>query len=216
VLNGPATLRRKSVLFPDIKDFSNRHIAAIEDLKDTFDVLQGYGLALPQIGIAKRALIVNFSAMGLEGYDSNTVMINPEIEVSGDTHRGEESCFSVPYLSAKVNRYNSALVKYTSELGEKCKIALHGFPAICLQHEIDHLDGLTYLNRISYTSRTILMKKIQKIHKRTIDDERTAKEEFEKEHREIMGLAPKVSKTGHSKKRKPKVRKKRPNKSKKK
>lgn len=216
MLNGPATLRRRSILFPDVDEFSDVHHSALDDLKDTFEVLQGYGLALPQIGIAKRALIVNFTAMGLEGYDSSIVMINPEIEVSGDIRRGEEACFSVPHISAKVNRYDSALVKYTSELGEKHELKLHGFPAICLQHEIDHLDGLTYLNKISSAWRSILVKKIQKIEKRIKDDERTTREEFEKEHREIMGLAPKVSKTGHSKKRKPKARKKRQNKSKKK
>lgn len=216
VLSGPAALRKKSVLFPDFENFSDHHRSALDDLKDTFEVLQGYGLALPQIGIAKRALIVNFSAMGLEGHGTSTVMINPKIEVSGDAQRGEESCFSVPHISAKVSRYSSALVEYTSEFDEKCKVELHGFPAVCLQHEVDHLDGLTYLNRIPHVSRSILVKKMRKIDKRIKDHERTAKEEFEKEHREIMGLAVKTSKTGYSKKRKPKARKKRLSKSKKK
>ena len=214
VLSHPAALRRKCSHFPPIEEFADIDKAAIQDLKDTFDVTQGYGLSLPQIGTAKRAIVVNFSALGLDELGTAVVMINPEIETLGPTSRFEESCFSVPHISAHVTRYTSAIVRYTSESGQLCKLDLTGFPAVCLQHEIDHLDGLTFLNRVGTAWRSILLKKIKKIEKRNRAEEQSVKDDFDQEHREIMGLSPK-KKTGHSSKRKPKTRKKRPNRSKK-
>lgn len=214
ILSNPAALRRKCSHFPAIEEFTDADKASIQDLKDTFDVIQGYGLSLPQIGTAKRAIIVNFSALGLGDLGTAVTMINPEIEIMGPTDRFEESCFSVPHISAHVTRHTSAIVRYTSESGQLCKLDLTGFPAVCLQHEIDHLDGLTFLNRVGTAWRSILLKKIKKIEKRNRTEAQSIKDEFDQEHREIMGISPK-KKTGHSSKRSPKVRKKRPNRSKK-
>ena len=214
-MSNPIALRRKCVPFPDNKNFTEDHKLSIKDLKDTFDIVQGYGLALPQIGISKRAVVVSFPALGLNPELGNVVMINPEIETSGDTSRFEESCFSVPHISANVSRYTTATVRYTSESGELCALPLEGFPAVCLQHEIDHLDGLTFLNRVGNVWRSMLMKKINKIEKRHKAEEKLAKDSFEQEHKEIMGVSAKKKVTGHSKKRKPKPRKKRLSKSKK-
>ena len=214
VLSNPAALRRKCSHFPPIEEFTDIDKASIQDLKDTFDLTQGYGLALPQIGTAKRAIIVNFLALGLDELGTAVIMINPEVEAIGPTGRFEESCFSVPHISAHITRCTSAIVRYTSESGQLCKLDLAGFPAVCLQHEIDHLDGLTFLNRVGTAWRSILLKKVKKIEKRNCASAQLIKDEFDQEHREIMGISPK-KKAGHSSKRKPKVRKKRPNKSKK-
>jgi len=181
------------------------------DLRDTFSVLQGYGLAAPQIGISKRAVIVNLSALGLG--EGDLVMINPEIETSGDEQRNQESCFSVPYISAHVRRPLNCNIRYMTEKGEQSVIDLSGFPAACLQHEIDHLDGKVYLDRIGSAWRNILKNKIKKIDKKKKAAAQAIKEEFEREHQEIMGAT--IKKTGHSRKRKPKPRKKRPSRSKK-
>ncbi len=211
ILTHPQSLRKKSVPFAPHTEWSQQDHQDVADLKDTFSVLQGYGLAAPQIGISKRAVIVSFSALGLG--EGDLVMINPQMQTFGDEQRNQESCFSVPHISAYVRRPLNCVIEYTTELGEQSVLELSGFPAACLQHEIDHLDGKVYLDRIGSAWRNILRNKIKKIEKKKKAEERAAKEEFEREHQEIMGVVKK--KTGHSRKRKPKTRKKRPSRSKK-
>ena len=212
ILTHPQTLRKKASSFSPFGQWSDLEHQTIQDLKDTFTVLQGYGLAAPQIGISKRAVIVNLASLGVR--DEVVIMVNPEIETYGEDQRNREACFSVPHISAYVNRPMCCRVKYTTESGSEDIIEPEGFPAACLQHEVDHLDGRTYLDRINSAWRGILKNKIRKIEKKRKTEEAAAKEEFEREHREIMGMSQK--KTGHSKKRKPKPRKKRPSRSKKK
>ena len=211
ILTHPQLLRRKATAFPPFEVWGDAEKSTIQDLKDTFTVLQGYGLAAPQIGLSRRAVIVNLSALGV-GSDA-VVMINPQLELSGELQRNEEACFSVPHVSAYVNRPLKCRVTYTSEDGAHEALELEGFPAACLQHEVDHLDGLTYLNRINSAWRSILQNKIRKKEKKKQAAQKAAREEFDREHRELMGLDQK--KTGHSRKRKPKARKKRLSKSKK-
>ena len=199
ILTHPQTLRKKASSFSPFEQWSDLERQTIQDLKDTFTVLQGYGLAAPQIGISKRAVIVNLASLGVR--DEVVVMINPEIHAYGDDQRNREACFSVPHISAYVNRPMHCRVKYTTESGTEDTIELEGFPAACLQHEVDHLDGRTYLDRISSAWRGILKNKSRKIEKKRKAEQAAAKEEFEREHREIMGTSQK--KTGHSKKRKP-------------
>jgi peptide deformylase len=216
VLTNPALLRKKSSRFPDLDNFSDSDKSALQDLSDTFDVLQGYGLALPQIGICKRAIAINFAALGQSDLGSMTIMINPELTCSGEMVRQEESCFSVPHISCKVSRSSSVTVKYTSLLGVSKQLDLTGIAAACLQHEVDHLDGKVYIDKIGSAWRSILLKKIKKIEKRMQANEIALKKDFEAEHRELMGLSDTKKKTTYSKKRKRKVRKKRVKKSKKK
>ena len=211
ILSHPQLLRTKSAALPAFASWSESDQSAIQDLKDTFTVLEGYGLAAPQIGIPKRIIAINMSALGVG--DGHVVMINPELELSGETQRNEEACFSVPHISAQVNRSQRCKVSYISEDGSPASLELEGFPAACLQHEVDHLDGLTYLNRVNSAWRGILLNKIRKTEKKKIAAKKAAQQEFDREHRELMGLEPK--KTGHSRKRKPKPRKKRPSRSKK-
>ena len=91
---------------------------------------------------------------------------------------------------------------------------LEGFPAACLQHEVDHLDGTLYIDRVGRVYRGMLLKKCRKIQKRQLEAEKAAREEFERDHGEFFGDSRKAKKT-HTRKRKPKPRKKRPNRSKK-
>ena len=89
-------------------------------------------------------------------------MINPEVELSTETQRNLESCFSVPHISAQVNRSLSCRVRYTSESGVEEELELTGFPAACLQHEIDHLDGKLFIDHLPFYERKQLMKKIKR------------------------------------------------------
>ena len=206
-------LRKKSSAFPAASDMTEDDLSDLKDLTDTFNILQGYGLALPQIGVHKRAVVVNLKLLGVEGGEELEVMVNPEIEVWGDEQRNEEACFSVPHISARVRRPNNCRVKYTDTEGTSKSIELEGFPAACLQHEIDHLDGILYIDKVGSAFRSMLMKKVVKIEKSIRKKKEEARLEFEREHREIHGIP--QQKTTSTKKRK-KVRKKRPRRSKKK
>lgn len=214
VLNNRLALRKKSSPFPVLSEMSDQDWSEIQDLQDTFNVLEGYGLALPQLGILKRGVIVNFSALGLPDMPTSEVMINPELETWGEDQRNEEACFSVPHISAFVRRPTSCRVRYTNLQGELKTIELEGFPAACLQHEIDHLDGVLYIDKAGRVYAGMLLKKCLKAEKKLQKEKEAARLEFENEHRELMGFT--KTKTTSTRKRASKKRKKRPNRSKKK
>lgn len=210
VLNGNKALRKTSKSFSSFDQWSDYEHKCIKDLQDTFNILEGYGLAAPQIGYFKRAVVINTKALGIESENigATEVIINPKIETYGEIQTNIEACFSVPHVSAHVKRPMSCKVDYIAINGEKRTIELSGFPAACLQHEIDHLDGKLYLDRIGALSRSMKMKKVLKIEKKITAQQKALKEDFEKEHKELSG-GTSTKKTGYSKKRKPKARKKR-------
>lgn len=215
IISNKSTLRKKSKDF----DFFNGNLseedkASLHDLQDTFNVLEGYGLALPQIGIQKRAVVVNLTLLGVEGHSNSEVMVNPILETWGDDQRNMEACFSVPHVSAPVTRPKNCRVSYKDVTGKDKSIEVSGYASACLQHEIDHLDGILYIDRLGRVYSQMLVKKALKEEKKIIRAKELARLEFENEHREIDGKASK--KTTHSKKRQAKARKKRPRRSKKK
>lgn len=214
ILTNPALLRTESDPFPPRESWTEYDHKVVQDLLDTFNVLQGYGLAAPQIGYLKRAIVVDTRALGIG--EHTLLMINPQQELSEDVQRNKEACFSVPHVSASVTRAQSCTVKYLDVNGEEQSITASGFPAACLQHEIDHLDGKTYLDRIGSAWRNMLKNKIRKTEKKRVAKEREAQEEFDREHAAYTGNASQKTKITHSRKRKPKARKKRPSRSKKK
>tara|TARA_B100001094_G_C18062297_1_gene735686 strand:+ start:111 stop:779 length:669 start_codon:yes stop_codon:yes gene_type:complete len=210
-----SSLRKKSKPFPPASEWTTKETSVIEDLQDTFSVLQGYGLAAPQIGLFMRAVVISPRALGL-GSNESLVMINPVLELSGKEQKNEEACFSVPHVSARVKRSESCSVRYTSISGKEQEVEFNGFPAACVQHEVDHLDGLLFLDRVGSAWRGILMNKIRKKEKKILSAKKAAQEEFDNEHRSLHEDVDSRKKITHSKKRKAKSRKKRPRRSKKK
>ena len=207
IVDNRSTLKQRSASFPEFESWSESEFSAIADLEDTFNVVQGLGLAAPQIGIFKRAVVISPKRLGLDEETEKLLLINPTIETYGDLEAGPEACFSVPGVTGKVERPQSCTVKYVTGKGEQGVLETTGFPAVCLQHEIDHLDGILYIDRMGPLSRKMLLKKVQKHEKRKREAERLARKSFEDDHREIMGTSPQRKKTTHSKKRKPKSRK---------
>lgn len=199
-------LREKS-LPVDVDSAEASHI--ITDMLDTFRVLEGYGLAAPQIGIQKRVVVVSPRALGI-GEDEALLMMNPVLELSGEKQRVSEACFSVPYVHAYVSRSMNCSVSFTDDKGEERVLELSGFPAACLQHEIDHLDGQLYIDRVSRLQRSLLMKKIQKQMKKEKQKEKERMQEFMEDHMSLQyDDGTEKTKITHSKKRKPKARRKR-------
>ena len=200
-------LRQKSSPV-DIDSTETSHL--INDLYDSFRVLEGYGLAAPQIGIFKRAIVIGPRNLGIND-EEVLLMLNPSVTLLGEEELFKEACFSVPYVDAFVKRSNKCVVTYTSDKGEKGSLELVGLPAACVQHEIDHLDGTLYIDRLSRLKRQILLKKIKKIEKHEKKIMQEKRREFMEDHESLQyGYdAEKKTKTTYSKKRKIKARRKR-------
>lgn len=138
----------------DITNINNDILDIIDDLKATLEDGVGLGIAAPQIGISKRIIVVGAKKENVRYNDAEdiplTAMINPKWEkISDETDIQFEACLSVPSISGKVERYKNIKLEYFNEQGEKIEKEVHGFFARLIQHECDHLDGFTLLNRVT-------------------------------------------------------------------
>ena len=138
----------------DITNINDDIIDTIEDLKATLDDGVGVGIAAPQIGMNKRIIVIGAKKENVRYNDAEdipvTAMINPKWnKLSDETDIQFEACLSVPSISGKVERYKNIKLEYFNEQGEKIEREVHGFFARLIQHECDHLDGFTLLNRVT-------------------------------------------------------------------
>ena len=194
-------------LFKDCRDikFNDSYFSKLDDLIDTFRVVQGYGLAAPQIGHHLRAFVINHHALGIDGYDGEHIeVINPSIECSGGEFISDESCFSVPEVSVRIKRYENCKLSFFDRSGKNHTIMAVGLASACIQHEYDHLDGKLLLNRVSNLKRSMITRKINKIRKRRVQAAELARKQFEEDSR-LYSDSPEPPK----KKAAPKKRKKR-------
>lgn len=133
----------------------------INDMVDTMNAAKGVGLAAPQVGVNKRIIVVDVSA----GEDPSALykMINPEIlQLSGEPNMTEEGCLSIPGEYEIVVRPSNAVVKYLTPEGKEEILETQGFLAKAVQHEIDHLNGVLFIDRISMMKREIMKKRIRR------------------------------------------------------
>jgi peptide deformylase len=132
----------------------------IQDMVETMYDAGGVGLAAPQIGISQRIIVVDVSPV--DPKQSFFAMINPEIVSEEGEVDHEEGCLSVPDCLEKVTRRGKVCVHGLSPEGEKVEITGEGILAFALQHEIDHLNGILILDRISLLKRDIYRRKLRK------------------------------------------------------
>jgi peptide deformylase len=132
-----------------------------DDMLETMYQAPGVGLAAPQVG-RSIALIVADPVTDDDAPPEPMILINPEIiSASGETAM-VEGCLSVPDYSAEVSRYQKIVVKAQTLTEEKIEMTLEDFPAIVIQHEIDHLNGTLFIDRISRLKRNIFERKLKK------------------------------------------------------
>jgi peptide deformylase len=126
----------------------------IRDMFETMAEYNGVGLAAPQVHQPVRLVIAGGEA-DEEGRPTYRVLINPEITVLDETRRAGmyEGCLSIPGMRGWVERPDSVTVKAYDEKGKLQEFALEGFPAVVIQHECDHLDGVLYVDRIEDMTR---------------------------------------------------------------
>ena len=133
----------------------------IDDMAETMYAAPGIGLAATQVGVDQRILIYDISPPETE--NGLTVLINPEIVDSGGTQLSEgEGCLSVPDYRADVTRYEWVRVTAIDRDGTPMTIEDSGLHAIVLQHEIDHLDGVLFIDRISALKRELYKRRVRK------------------------------------------------------
>ena len=135
-----------------------------KDMLDTMYAAPGIGLAAPQVGELKRVVVMDLAKDG-ETPDP-IVMINPEIlKFSEDTVTTEEGCLSIPDLYYDVERPAEVTVRYTDLDGKTVTRDATDRLAICVQHELDHLDGVLYIDYLSRLKRDRVLKKFEKAEK---------------------------------------------------
>jgi peptide deformylase len=146
-IEGDPILRKVCREVPEITD---RIKVLLDDMGETMYSADGVGLAAPQVGILKRIIVV-------DPHDEETglvKLVNPEIIESDGEQIGVEGCLSIPNFNATVKRPEHVKVKYLDENGEEKIWDAHGFPAVILSHEIDHLNGVLfrdkYIDEIRY------------------------------------------------------------------
>ncbi len=133
----------------------------IDDMIETMYVAPGVGLAAPQVGSSHRLIVYEDNPAGETRRP--TALINPHIiSTAGSVHSESEGCLSVPDYRADVKRAESIVVETLDRQGNALHIEADGLRAIVLQHEIDHLDGILFIDRISSLKRQIYKRRIKK------------------------------------------------------
>ncbi len=133
----------------------------IENMTETMYVAPGVGLAAPQVGVGQRFLIYDLDPKG-ENSDLQ-VLINPRIiERQGEIISENEGCLSVPEFRADVKRTELILVEGVDRDGNPLRFEAQGMHAIVIQHEMDHLDGTLFIDRISALKRNLYKRRVQK------------------------------------------------------
>lgn len=139
----------------------------MDDLLETmYAADNGVGLAAPQVGVAKRVMVIDLSR-GEDAPDP-LCMANPEIiSSSEELISAEEGCLSVPEHYAEVVRPASVRLRYLDRDNEIREMDAEDFPAICIQHEIDHLDGILFIDHLTAIKRSMILRKLSKARKLT-------------------------------------------------
>ncbi len=142
-----------------LTDITNATAIIIDDMLVTMYKEKGVGLAATQVDIHQRIVVMDTS----EENDQPIVFINPEIVATSDeTSINEEGCLSVPGTYAKVDRHDTCTVKALDRQGKEFTLNATELQSICIQHEIDHLNGVLFVDYLSPLKRQRIQKKLEK------------------------------------------------------
>ncbi len=152
-------LRTKAVTVQTVDDGLR---ALIDDMFETMYAAPGIGLAATQVDVHRRLLVADVSSDKTDPH----VLINPEIIGKEGTTVSEEGCLSVPGYYAEVQRAERIRVRFTNRDGDETEMEADGLLAICIQHEMDHLDGKLFVDYLSEAKRQRLRKRLAKERRR--------------------------------------------------
>jgi peptide deformylase len=160
------------VKFPDpilqrrsapVTEFDDELRKLVADMFQSMYAAQGIGLAAPQIGIAKRLTVIDLSNQ--KEPKDKIVLINPEITLQEGKQVEEEGCLSLPEIREKVRRSARVMVKAQDEYGKWSEREGTELLARAFQHEIDHLDGVLFIFRVSALKRDLILRRIRKMQR---------------------------------------------------
>jgi peptide deformylase len=140
-----------------VEALDDRLRALVEDMAETMYREDGIGLAAPQVGESIRLIVCDPVAAEEQGKNL-LVLYNPEIVASEDSIDWEEGCLSVPDVRATVKRAGRVVIRARDRDFDLIEIQAEGLAAVCLQHEIDHLDGKLFFERLSSLKRRLLLR----------------------------------------------------------
>jgi len=152
--------RLRTVAKP-VERFDDELRQLVDDMVETMYGAQGIGLAATQVNVQRRLLVLDVS----ESQDTPRVYVNPRIIAREGEETCEEGCLSVPGIYAEVSRAERISVAAQGVEGEPFEEVLEGLHAICVQHEIDHLDGKLFVDYLSPLKRRMVLKKLEKQRK---------------------------------------------------
>lgn len=163
---------REIVKYPDpilqkpgepVTEFNDELQLLVDDMFESMYAAQGIGLAAPQIGLSKRLTVIDLSFK--KNPEEKIVLINPEIIHKEGKQSEEEGCLSLPEIREKVSRSYKVRVRAQDVKGEWFELDGEELLARAMQHEIDHLDGILFIFRVSALKRDLLLRKIRKMQK---------------------------------------------------
>ncbi len=151
-------LRKKAAVVKSVDD-TVRKLA--DDMLETMYESRGVGLAATQVNVHQRIIVIDVS----EDKSAPLYLINPEIIAKDGVEESEEGCLSVPGFFEKVRRAEHIKVKALNRDGQAFEFDARDLLAVCVQHEMDHLDGKLFVDYLSPLKRQRIKKKLEKIHK---------------------------------------------------
>lgn len=155
---GAPELQRES---EPVETFDGKLRDLARDMLETMYDAPGIGLAAPQVGVNLRLLVVDISAGEEKG--NQIILVNPEILEQEGEQKGEEGCLSIPGFTAMVDRPQRIRIAGQDTRGDRVELEARDLLARALCHEVDHLDGILYLDRISFFKRDLIKRKIRKL-----------------------------------------------------
>ena len=162
ILTEPDPFLRQKSEKVDIVDNNVRSL--LDDMLDTMYAAPGIGLAAIQIGVPKRVIVIDLSRK--DEKKNPLYFINPEIITNSNINASyEEGCLSVPGQFAEIDRPDKCKVKFLDYNGREQILEAEGLLATCIQHEIDHLEGILFIDYLSKLKKTMIVKKLSKQQK---------------------------------------------------
>ncbi|TQV64860.1 MAG: peptide deformylase [Halothiobacillaceae bacterium] len=146
-----------------IEHFDDGLRRLVEDMFETMYAAPGIGLAATQVDVHRRVAVIDVS----ETKDQPLVLVNAEILEASGVEEMEEGCLSIPEIHEKVARKERVRVRYQDLDGQERELDTDGLLAVCIQHELDHLEGRLFIDHISPLKRERALKKYEKLQKRS-------------------------------------------------
>lgn len=164
VIAPDAVLKQKAT---PVVEVNNEIRELLEDMLETMYNAHGIGLAANQVGVLKRVIVVDVDQRDPHKPGKPYKMVNPEIvNESLEYSEYEEGCLSFPQQYSVVERPAGITVRYLDENGTQQELKAEGLLATCIQHEIDHINGINFVDHISRLKRDMIIKKLEKSKKR--------------------------------------------------